>query len=324
MNQIKNGYLVISLDFELLWGVFDVMDAKKNLQYFLNTREIIPSILHEFTKYGVHATWATVGMLFNSSWEEWKKNTPSRAPKYEFEKLSSYSFGLNNYKRLNETLCFAPDIIKQIADTAGQEIGTHTYSHYYCMEPGQELSDFRADLEMAIKLAGKINIELKSLVFPRNQLNRDYLKICYELGIENVRSNPDSWYWKNTRSDSIITKVARTGDAYIPLGKKSYSIETLNKKPGFPVEQMAGRFLRPVETNKNINKLKISRIKSEMLEAAKRGEIYHVWWHPHNFGTDPQGSVRDLKLILEHYQILNKKFNFQSVNMAGIGNLYVN
>ena len=48
-----------------------------------------------------------------------------------------------------------------------------------------------------------MGISLKSLVFPRNQFNESYLKVCVELGIENVRSNPNNWYWANVQEDSI-------------------------------------------------------------------------------------------------------------------------
>jgi len=56
--------------------------------------------------------------------------------------------------------------------------------------------------------------------------------------------------------------------------------------------------------------------KREMKLAAKKGEYYHLWWHPHNFGTYPQQSIEDLKEILEYYKVLNAKYGFKSLNMA--------
>ena len=55
--------------------------------------------------------------------------------------------------------------------------------------------------------------------------------------------------------------------------------------------------------------------------AAKNNEIYHLWWHPHNFGDDPLQSIQDLKSILTHFEKLREKFNFLSVNMCEIGQL---
>ena len=55
--------LIISLDFELYWGIkhmISLNDCKNNL---LAVRSIIPSLLKLFDEYKIHATWATVGFL---------------------------------------------------------------------------------------------------------------------------------------------------------------------------------------------------------------------------------------------------------------------
>jgi hypothetical protein len=319
----KIGYLVISLDFELLWGVFDTADYQDKIEYFINTRKVIPEILELFQKFQIHATWATVGMLFNNNWKEWNNNIPAQTPSYSNQTLSAYKFGNSEQLRLDENLCFAPDIIKEIQRTPYQEIGTHTYSHYYCLEEGQNVTQFREDLIMAIHKAEECGVTLKSLVFPRNQLKEEYLEVCYELGIKNVRSNPESWYWRNPNSESIFTKLARTGDAYLPFGTKSYKLSNAASKINFPFCQMASRFLRPVEGNKVLRNLKLGRIKKEMTHAAKNNEIYHLWWHPHNFGDSPEASLEDLRLILKHYKNLHSKYNFKSLNMAELGELYI-
>lgn len=315
------GHFVISLDFELLWGVFDLVDPDEKRIYFKNTREVIPQILTVFEQHKIHATWAIVGMLFNKNWQEWEENIPESLPLYDNTKLSAYQFGKGISSSGNESLIFAPQLIEEIHSTYGQEIGTHTYSHYYCMEQGQDKDQFTADLKKAIEVARNMNIELKSLVFPRNQLRKEYLEICFQLGIKNVRSNPSSWYWQDTQSTSLLTKIARSGDAYFPLGNKAYTIAGMDLKKGLPLEQKASRFLRPVEGNGLLRKLKLNRLKREMTVAAKNKEIYHLWWHPHNFGEHPGESLNDLKLILEHFEKLRKKYNFQSANMEEIGSL---
>ena len=312
-----NGNLVISLDFELLWGVFDVVDYKKKNDYFEKTREVIPGILDLFLEYEVHATWAIVGMLFNRNWEEWKKNIPANLPAYKKSELSAYEFGQKNFAEIPETNVFAPDLIKAIGRVKGQEVATHTYSHYYCLEEGQGISGFKADLEKAIKMGHEAGFDIKSLVFPRNQIKEDYLKICYELGIENIRTNPTSWYWKDTLSEALLNKVARSGDAYFPLGKKSYKPDNNIKE--FPIEHKASRFLRPVEDNKLLRELKLRRIEQEIEMAAKQKEIYHLWWHPHNFGDKPEESLKDLRRILTKFTVHRVKDNFQSINMREAG-----
>ena len=309
---MNNGALVISLDFELLWGIFDKVQWEQKKDYFENTRKVIPQILQLFEDYEISCTWATVGMLFNENWDEWNQNIPQILPNYNNPELSAYAYGKEIQSRETEAMCFAPDLIKKINNTPFQEIGTHTYSHYYCLEPGQNKDSFKADLIKNLELANKKDIELKSLVFPRNQINADYLRICEDLGILNIRSNPNVWYWQNTNKGSLLQKVFRTGDAYLGTNSKSY-LYTFNDHQ---LTQKSSRLLRPYSKVKILNSLKIKRIISEMRTAAKNKEVYHLWWHPHNFGSNSFQNLNDLKLILENFNTLRLKYGFSSFNMT--------
>ena len=312
----RKGRLIISLDFELLWGVFDVIDYQEKILYFQNTRNVIPKILNLFNEKEIHCTWATVGMLFNENWQEWQQNIPVNLPSYRNHNLSAYHFGQRINLPSTKELCFATDIIKRINSTAGQEVGTHTYSHYYCQEENQTLEQFTADLEKAVELGKKFDIDIKSLVFPRNQFKKEYMEICYRHGIKSVRTNPDIWFWKNPASNSFLIRLFRTADAYNLFAKRrSYSFSDIKVAGILPVEQKSSRFYRPFEKNIVLHKLKMKRIKSEMTAAAKRNEIYHLWWHPHNFGSHPTESLKDLISITNHFCKLRKKYSFQSLNM---------
>lgn len=314
----RAGALVISLDFELLWGIFDKVDHTKKQTYFQNTRELIPRLLSLFSEYQIHATWATVGMLFNESWAQWEQNIPQDIPNYTRGELSAYHYGHAIKGTATRDLCMAKDLIAQIHNAPNQEVATHTYSHYYCLEKGQTLDTFRQDLEKCVSLAHGMGITLKSLVFPRNQFNEAYLKVCYDAGIQNVRSNPDVWYWNNTERDAIQDKIFRTGDAYLGLKDKSYRYSDLEWKESGPMAQKASRLLRPHCDHTLINKLKLKRIKSEMLHAAKHQEIYHLWWHPHNFADHPEENLRELRELFDYFKSCQKAYGFQSRNMAEI------
>lgn len=313
---MKNGALVISLDFELLWGVFDKVDWRKKKQYFQNTRKIIPEILRLFEQYEIQCTWATVGMLFNENWDEWNQNIPKILPAYESKKLSAYKYGKSIQSKETEELCFAPELIRRIKETPGQELGTHTYSHYYCLEQGQTTESFRTDLGKSKELAEKFGIKLKSLVFPRNQYNTNYLKVCKDIGLQTVRTNPEVWYWKNTQQDSLQQKIFRTGDAYIGLNNKSY-IDIPEIFSGI-TGQKASRLLRPNSGKYFLDKARIKRIQSEISTTAKNKEIYHLWWHPHNFGGKPGKNLQELENILEHFKTCQNKFGFESLSMVQI------
>jgi hypothetical protein len=52
-----------------------------------------------------------------------------------------------------------------------------------------------------------------------------------------------------------------------------------------------------------------------MTYAAKRGEVFHLWWHPHNFGINQKENLKFLNSILQHYTFLKEKYGFESLSM---------
>jgi peptidoglycan/xylan/chitin deacetylase (PgdA/CDA1 family) len=346
------GIFTISLDFELHWGGFEKWNLGKveneqltrdnpipnsehrttnneepssYNQYFLNTRKAIPEMLSLFEKYQIHVTWAAVGMLMHESKDELLANAPALKPSYKEKKLSAYDYintiGIGESEK-SDRFHFAPTLVKKILATPDQELGTHTFAHFYCNEDGQTVEQFREDLKAAQRVAKNYGVGLRSLVFPRNQFNDQYLKVCFEEGITSVRSNPLDWFWKidSTQAESRWKRLNRGADAYFSVGKKNtYSLSSLTVRKGYPVCIPASRLLRPYRPSEFfLNDLKIKRIKSEMTRAAYAGEIYHLWWHPHNFGRYPEQSIEGLKEILIHYRHCHAQYGMQSMTMNEI------
>jgi peptidoglycan/xylan/chitin deacetylase (PgdA/CDA1 family) len=313
----SGSIFIISLDFELYWGVFEKQKIEDKLIYFQNTRSAIPKILSIFDHYQIRATWAAVGMLMAENWEEWKYLNPQIKPQYDNKNLNPYRLYQLYKNRLDLSYCFfTPELLQLINQQEGQEIATHTYSHYYCQEPGQMEKEFSYDLEAVINASKRLGLPSPvSLVFPRNQIKDSYLKICKTYGISIVRSNPNDWYWENIHHETILKKIFRTGDAFFPTGHRKYfSKEELCLTEGVLLIP-ASRFLRPVSEKKILNKLRLQRVLNEMEQAAKRKMCYHLWWHPHNFGNYPQESISDLIVIMEKYKSLNNKYGMQSYAM---------
>ena len=310
------GNFIISLDFELHWGVAELWDVKDRRDYFLNTRQSIPQVLSLFQNYGINATWATVGFLFAKDKAQLLEFAPTLRPTYANPELSYYRLMDNGEvgdDEHSDPFHYAPSLISQIVSTPGQELGTHTFSHYYCREKGQDLAQFEADIKAAQALAGEnYNCTLQSLVFPRNQFNKDYLAVARDNGIKVVRSNPDVWFWK-FQVPGI--SVARALDTLMPISSSLAFGET-RSIDGEPLSLPASRFLRPyVTSEKSIQGIKIRRIKNEMERAAKNKENYHLWWHPHNFGYCTNENMGYLEELLRHFKSLQSKYGFQSRSM---------
>jgi len=314
------GALIISLDFELYWGMkheISLNDCKNNL---LAVRSIIPSLLKLFDEYKIHATWATVGFLFFETRDGLIKGLPAKRPVYLNQKLSSYN-NINDIgpNEKEDPFHYAPSLIKLIRSYANQEIATHTFSHYCCLEKGQNKDAFRYDLKSALKVAKKYNINIKSIVFPYNQINNQYLSICKEMGIRAYRGNESSWIYKaeSQENKSLIKRVLRLTDAYFNIsGHNAYPLNNVSHAPFINIP--SSRLLRSYSPCfKFLEPLRLYRILSDLNYAAKNNLIYHLWWHPRNFGQgDNIGkNMLFLKKILDHFLNLQKDYRMESLNM---------
>lgn len=311
------GSFIISLDFELHWGGPEKWDISKRREYFLNTRAVVPEILSLFQEYGIRATWATVGFLFSDHRDELISFFPDKKPHYKNDKLNYYQLFTRGEVGENEKtdpFHFGKELIHKIIKTSGQEVGSHTFCHYYCNEEGQTAETFSSDLRATQNIASvNFDLELQSLVLPRNQFNPEYLKIMTNQGYGVVRSNPDVWFWKRPFPGFALVRAV---DTLVPVSKRlSFKKKDIKTTDGI-VLLPASRFFRPyIKKEKFIQKLKLRRIKNEMTRAAKKKEHYHLWWHPHNFGDYPKENLEQLRIILDHYLDLNNKYGFASRDM---------
>ena len=80
--QKNPGTLVISLDFEMFWGMADVSAASNlasSASSMRRVHEVVPRLLKLFETYGVHATWATVGGMMAHDDAEFLRSLPNPA-----------------------------------------------------------------------------------------------------------------------------------------------------------------------------------------------------------------------------------------------------
>lgn len=315
---MDNSNFVISLDFELYWGVRDTR-GEEYFDTLKNVHIVIPQLLALFEKYDIACTWASVGALCAKDYQEFLQYIPEKVPSYKNKTFSPFN-DLDYLSSIDDKLLFAPQLVSAIKNTKNQEFSCHTFSHYYALEQGQNIDEFEADLKACSKIVEKDNISLKSLIFPRNQFNAAYLRVCKKLGYSSYRGNPSHWAYKaeNRDSQSQFKRAFRLLDAYFPLSGSLRQKAKVDEKSGL-IDIPGSLFLRPWSNKlSSLEKLRSWRIKWSMSQAAKKGGIFHLWWHPHNFGSNMEKNLEFLEGLLIHYKSLNIKYNFQSLTMADI------
>ncbi|MDQ4131273.1 MAG: polysaccharide deacetylase family protein [Actinomycetota bacterium] len=318
---MEPGVLVISLDFELHWGVRDLTPVdgpyRANL---LGARQAVPRMLELFERFELGATWATVGFLFAASRDELERFLPEVRPAYVDANLSPYHEPIGATEQ-TDPFHLARSLVDVIRASPRQELASHTFSHYYCLEPGQDEAAFRADLESAVRIAGEQGSAFESIVFPRHQLNPAYVDVIRELGFSCYRGNhPGSLFSAHTGAfDPMPVRLLRLLDAYVDIkGPSLVGWDELLDGTGL-CNVPASRFLRPFRPAlAPLEPLRLRRITKALDEAAASSRIFHLWWHPHNFGIHLEENLRFLERVLTHFARLRDDGRLRSMTMGEV------
>ena len=280
--------VVWSLDFELRWGMHDLLGMDRNA-YRMNlegARKAVPQLLSLFVQRGVRATWATVGALACIDWDEYFRLAPP-PPGYANSRLAFDP----RYADLDPdgVLHFAPNLVRLISQTNGQDLGTHTFSHIFLGEKGVTQKDVQADHAAAKGLfRERLNTAPTSLVFPRNQVA--FLDFYRANGITAWRDNERSWYLNQTKyANHPVPRALRIADALTPFWTRG------------------GRFLDGSTTSTLFVRVTLPEIawKAHLAKVAAevrrmgRDTVLHFWLHPHNVGGNLRRGMARIVQVLD-------------------------
>ena len=310
------GQLIVSLDFELFWGMLDQCPLESYRDHVLGGRAAIPQLLALFEKYNIHATWATVGFQFAESYEALRKFFPEEGlrPTYDKPGLDPYAWFSKIGPDEAAAPCFyAGSLLEKIASAPGQEIGTHTFSHFYCREAGQTVAQFAADMASAQAIARERGLEVTSVVLPRNQCEAEYTSVLRQLGFTAYRDEENDWIHKKIHFRPLL-RALRLLDVYLPL--TGFGGYTPRDEGG--IRNLTGsRMYKPIfPPLMALEGLKLHRIKAQMRHAAKNNLTFHLWWHPHNIGVRTQAHLAQLEEIFRYYDSLRRDYGMVSRNMG--------
>lgn len=285
--------IVISLDLELRWGMHDKLglnlDAyRENLE---GVRYVVPELLKLLLARNIRATWASVGALGCRDWTEYLNRAP-KPPKYHNSSLAISP----RYAELDPEgyLHFAPELLQAVYRTPGQELGTHTFSHIYMREPGVTAEDFRADLSaVSLLWRERFGTPPKSLVFPKNQYA--FLSVVRASSARVWRGNETPWYYNcNEASTNLLfPRACRLLDSLNPFVRRASPLA--GDSALFMTR--ASLFLR-TNLPRAAWALHVSRIRTE-LNALRSGEIFHIWFHPHNLGKDTNVRLARVEEVID-------------------------
>jgi len=305
---------VISLDFELFWGVIrsrSIQDYQNNV---FGVEDALPAIIDVFNEYQISATWAVVGSILCDSFDEW--NELINEFYFDFS-----IFNNNEIKQIiknNPRLFFNKKLVEHIKSSLSQEIASHTFAHYEVGNIETDISNFRKDMLLNNLVMNENGIIPKSIVFPRNIIDKTLISTLPELGINTFRGNQNHFLYKD--GDKVPFGLVGKGLRYLD---SSFNLSGSNSSIASEVDGVINipstYFLRPIsgsDARNVVNYHRLKRIKNHMTQAAKSNGMFHIWWHPHNFGNELNENIYFLKQILDHFIDLKSKYKMVSVSMG--------
>ena len=317
----RPGALVISLDFELHWGMRDHTGAdSEEFADLAPSRQTVVDLASLFADRRIRATWATVGCLFASTAEELGAQLPTARPSYRDTKFDPYLQAVGHDEAIDPEH-LAGSLVDLVAATPGQEVASHTFSHFYCLEDGQNEEQFRADLDAAQSIAAARGLHLTSLVLPRNQWNPRYGAAVADSGFTSFRGpQPSRGHGARANGEHrVVDRAARLLDSYVGTTPPPTFSWSDRLGPYGLCDLPASAFLRPyTPQRRHLDPLRLRRLVSGMRDAARRGRIFHLWWHPHNFTRHPTESFAFLGRLLDEFDALAGAEGMRSLTMHDV------
>ena len=275
------GVLVISIDLELAWGVFDLPDMAGFLPAIRQTREIVGELLSLFRRQRVSATWAIVGHLFL---DRCQRQDGAIHP--EITRPHHPWFPHDWFRddpgadRAAAPLWYGDDLVSAIQQaTPPQENASHSFCHMLYGDPGCSREAATSDLREACRVARVHGIAPVSFVFPRDLPG--HLDVLAAHGFLCYRGRP-SWWFRRLRGRRLVQAGHLLDDLLgLPPATVRPRLEDcgLVNIPGSMLFRHARGIRRIIPASSRVRKARAG-----IRRAVEGGEVFHLHFHPWNFG----------------------------------------
>lgn len=318
---LSRGVFTLSLDFELAWGSRDLAgdptgrELRRLVAMAERTRiEVFPALLAMFRRLGVVATWATVGHLFLA--EARAPLHPDVVPPRHAWRRAPWWEGVPPGTESEHPAFYARTLVEALRD-AGQEVGSHSFSHPVFGDPGCPRDTADTELSRCVREARALGIQLKSFVFPRNVPG--HLDLLVRHGFRTWRPPEPAWY----RAPSVPGSVGRAAHL-LDVARAACPPTVLPRRDehGLWALPASATFL-PVDGIRRAIPMvqRVRRATRGIDLAVARREVSHLYTHPINLASDPRRTLAGLSAILEHAARRRDRGELLILPMDGVADL---
>ena len=111
-------------------------------------------------------------------------------------------------------------------------------------------------------------------------------------------------------------------DTYLDItGKRIVDWDTILEPSGL-CNVRASRFLSPYRpTLKGLEEKRLKRTVDQIKLAAMEDAIFHIWFHPHNFGSYLEENLKVLEVILRAFAFARERYGMRSLSMSTVADM---
>jgi hypothetical protein len=312
MTTDPTGYFLFSLDTELAWGHFDRFRPGLFSADGSRERHAIQRLLALCDEFGITATWAVVGQLFNDRYPDVDTYPAAWRGRYPvFEQL--YQQG--------HPLLHGRDVIEMLLGHADRhEIAFHGFTHRVFDEREMSAEAAEGEISAWLQAARDRVAAPKTVVFPRNRVG--HLPVfraagftCYR-GVEvRARIHAVPVLGKAFRRFEDLSSLVVPQPFDRPEPDHSGLVNLPASRWLFGFNRRADRLIDRLA----LSTLRMRRVAAGIHQAAAEGKIIHLWAHPYEFQTD--ADFQKLRYLFSSYALEAARGRMQSVSMAWLAGI---
>ena len=121
---------------------------------------------------------------------------------------------------------------------------------------------------------------------------------------------------------TVALRVARIGDTYVGIsGNRIVRWDEILESNGL-CNVRASRFLWPYRPAlQGLEERRLSRTIDQLKLATLEDAVFHLWFHPHNFGIHLEENLSFLEAILKAFASARDRYGMRSLSMKAVADM---
>ncbi|MCB9780221.1 MAG: polysaccharide deacetylase family protein [Alphaproteobacteria bacterium] len=296
-GTFHRGVFTLSFDFELVWGSRDLVRSVPALcdEARVTRAEVFGPLLDALTRLGIQATWATVGHLFLGEARRVDGVLhPDIVPPRHSWFLEPWFDGVPEGTEAEHPEYYGESLVRRLV-AAGQEVGSHSFSHPVFGDPGCTRQVADTELARCVAEAERLGVQLRSFVFPRNVSG--HLDLLARHGFTVWRDVEPAWFHHPNMPHQVgrLGHLASVAGAFTPP-----TVLPIRSEHGLWNLPASASFLPYGGVRRAIPiARRVARCEAGLDAAARSRRVFHLYLHPINLASAPRPMLAGLISVLE-------------------------